>query len=94
MRRPDPLVLAVFLATVLVGGSNFVAVRFSNRELAPLWGAALRIGASGILLFVLALVARVRLPRGRALAAALGFGVWNFGIGYALTYIGALARPT
>jgi drug/metabolite transporter (DMT)-like permease len=93
VRRPDPLVLAVFLATVLVGGSNFVAVRFSNRELAPLWGAALRIGASGILLFVLALVARVRLPRGRALAAALGFGVWNFGIGYALTYIGLVDAP-
>ena len=30
---------------VVVGGSNFVAVRFSNRELDPLWGAGLRFGA-------------------------------------------------
>ena len=93
MRRPDPVVLAVFVVTVLVGGSNFVAVRFSNRELAPLWGATLRIGASGILLLVLALLARVRLPSGRALIGALLFGLWNFGVGYALTYLGLVAAP-
>ena len=93
VRRADPIVLAVFLATVLAGGSNFVAVRFSNRELAPLWGAAIRIAASGVLLLALALAARVPLPRGRALAAALGFGVWNFGLGYALTYLGLVDAP-
>lgn len=32
----------VFATVVLVGGGNFVAVRFSNRELAPFWGAGLR----------------------------------------------------
>ena len=85
--------LAVFAATVLVGGSNFVAVRFSNRELAPLWGATLRIAASGVLLLALALVARVRLPTGRPLAAAMLFGLWTFGIGYALTYLGLVDAP-
>jgi drug/metabolite transporter (DMT)-like permease len=93
VRRPDALVLAVFVAIVLVGGSNFVAVRFSNRELAPLWGAAVRIAGSGILLLGLAAVARVRLPSGRALAVALVFGVWNFGVGYALTYLGLVDAP-
>ena len=85
--------LAVFAATVLVGGSNFVAVRFSNRELEPLWGAAIRIGAAGVLLLALALATRVPLPRGRALGMALGFGVWNFGVGYALTYLGLVDAP-
>jgi drug/metabolite transporter (DMT)-like permease len=93
VRRPDRVVLAVFAATVLVGSSNFVAVRFSNRELEPLWGAAIRIGAAGVLLLALALATRVPLPRGRALGMALGFGVWNFGVGYALTYLGLVDAP-
>jgi hypothetical protein len=63
MSRPDRVVLAVFAATVIVGGSNFVAVRFSNRELEPLWGAAIRIGAAGLLLLGLAIAARVPLAR-------------------------------
>ena len=83
----------MFVATVIAGGSNFVAVRFSNRELAPLWGGAIRIASSGLLLLALALVARVRLPRGRALLGALAFGAWNFGIGYALTYLGLVDAP-
>ena len=33
-----------FATAVLLGGGNFVAVRFSNQELDPLWGAALRFG--------------------------------------------------
>lgn len=39
VRRPDTIVLVVFAAVVLVGGSNFVGVRFSNRELPRFFGA-------------------------------------------------------
>ena len=43
--------LLVFALIVLVGGSNFVAVRFSNRELPPFFGAGIRfVGASLFLL--------------------------------------------
>ena len=42
MRRPNATVLAVFVLVTLIGGSNFVPVRLSNRELAPFWGAGLR----------------------------------------------------
>jgi hypothetical protein len=38
----EGLVLTAFLTLVLIGGANFVAVRFSNVELAPFWGAGSR----------------------------------------------------
>lgn len=48
MSRPSGRVLLVFAIAVLIGGSNFVAARFSNRELAPFWGAGLRFGIAGV----------------------------------------------
>lgn len=86
MRRPDRTVLLVFALVVLVGGSNFVAVRFSNRELPPFFGAGVRFVAASVLLLLLSRAMRLDLPRGRALAGALAFGVVNFGVTYALTY--------
>jgi len=86
VRRPDRTVLLVFALVVLVGGSNFVAVRFSNRELPPFFGAAIRFAAASVLLLVLARAMRLELPRGRALFGAMAFGVVNFGVTYALIY--------
>ena len=36
------LALGAFLVASLLAGGNAVGVRFSNRELSPLWGAGLR----------------------------------------------------
>ncbi|HEY6102605.1 MAG TPA: hypothetical protein VI007_05190 [bacterium] len=44
--RTNRWIPAAFLAVVIIGGSNFVAVRFSNRELPPFWGASIRFFAS------------------------------------------------
>lgn len=93
MRRPDTKVLLVFALVVLMGGSNFVAVRFSNRELPPFFGAGIRFVGSALLLLVLARAMRLPLPRGRALAAALAFGTFTFGITYALAYWGLQTAP-
>ena len=38
----ERIALAAFVAESVLAGGNAVAVRFSNRELAPLWGAGLR----------------------------------------------------
>jgi hypothetical protein len=57
---PDRLALGVFVGAVVIGGSNFVAVRFSNRELDPLWGAFLRFALAAAVFAVL--VAVLRLP--------------------------------
>ncbi len=41
---PDALTLAAFAVAVTLGGGNLLAVRVSNRELPPFWGAGLRFG--------------------------------------------------
>ena len=52
-RAPDRLALTAFAGAVLIGGSNFVAVRFSNRELDPLWGAGIRFALAAVVFAVL-----------------------------------------
>lgn len=86
--RRERLVLAAFLTSALLAGGNAVAVRFSNRELAPLWGAGLRFSlAAGILLGVMALM-RPAFPLGRALVGAILYGLFNFGASFGLAYYG------
>lgn len=80
------LTLATFLAVVLLGGSNFVAVRFSNQELEPFWGAALRFSVAAIILLLYVLYRRLPLPRGRLLWLTAGYGVMTFTLSYALMY--------
>jgi drug/metabolite transporter (DMT)-like permease len=81
-------VLAAFIAVVFIGGSNFVAVRFSNRELPPFLGAGIRFGLAAILLFAIVAIRRLPLPRGRALIGAAIFGLITFTASYALVYYG------
>src|SRR6266542_4158715 len=93
MRRPSTTVLLVFLLVVIVGGSNFVGVRFSNRELPPFLGAGIRFAAAALLLLALSRAMRLPLARGRALVAALAFGTFTFGVTYALAYWGLQTAP-
>lgn len=84
----ERVALAAFVVGSLLAGGNAVGVRFSNRELDPLWGAGLRFAlAAGILLAVMAGL-RLALPRGRALTGALLYGALNFGAAFALAYYG------
>ncbi|MFB7467437.1 DMT family transporter [Streptomyces sp. NPDC056224] len=78
--------LAAFAGCCLLGGGNAVGVRFSNRELDPLWGASVRFGAAALLLLAVMAAMRLALPRGRALAGAVLYGVLNFGVTFALAY--------
>ncbi|MGI8877622.1 MAG: DMT family transporter [Candidatus Limnocylindria bacterium] len=93
MRRRDATVWLAFAAVVLVGGGNFVAVRFSNRELAPFWGAGLRFALAAALLLVLARVAGWPQPRDRALRGALAYGTLGLGASYAFMYWALLEAP-
>jgi drug/metabolite transporter (DMT)-like permease len=85
-KSPDWLTLLTFGLTVLLGGNNAVAVRFSNEELPPFFGAAVRFGLASLILFVLVLILRLPIPRGRSLWGALIFGVLAGGLSYALLY--------
>ncbi len=82
----DLTTVSAFLLGAVFAGGNGVAIRFSNRELDPLWGAALRFSLAAVLLAVLVALLRLQLPRGRALAGAVVFGVLQFGATYALAY--------
>src|SRR2546425_11794010 len=91
--RTDRSTLLAFAVSVLLGGVNFVAVRFSNRELPPFEGAALRFGIAALLFLGYALARGIPLPRGRALVGAIAFGLLAFGGAYAFGYWGLVTAP-
>jgi drug/metabolite transporter (DMT)-like permease len=80
--------ILAFLCVVLFAGVNAVAVRASNAELAPFWGAALRFALAGAIFWVLVAARRPRIPRGMALRGPLTYGLLAFGVSYALLYYG------
>lgn len=84
----DRLILPVFVIASILAGGNAVGVRFSNRELDPLWGAGLRFGLAAVLLFVLVAVRRAPLPRGRGLLGAVLYGLLSFAGAFSLAYYG------
>jgi drug/metabolite transporter (DMT)-like permease len=76
----------MFALAVLIGGSNFVAVRVSNRYLLPFWGAGLRFLLASVLFVAIAFGLRLAWPRGRQLALVCLYGVLSFALSYALMY--------
>ncbi len=90
---PNTSTLAAFTAAVTLGGANFLAVRFSNRELAPTWGAALRFTLAAFVFVGIAWVLRLGWPRGRTLLWTMLYGFLSFTLFYALMYW-ALVRVT
>ncbi|HEX2030574.1 MAG TPA: EamA family transporter, partial [Actinomycetota bacterium] len=91
--RSPAIVMAAFVALVFIGGTNFVAVRFSNFSLPPLWGAASRFTAATILLFLVAAAIRAPFPRGRAFVGAALYGLLSFGVFYTLAYLALVDAP-
>jgi drug/metabolite transporter (DMT)-like permease len=76
----------MFAVAVVLGGSNFIAVRFSNQELDPFFGAGLRFSIAGVLFVLICLVLRADWPRGRDLRLSVVAGVLSFAAFYALMY--------
>lgn len=86
--------LLAFVTIVVLLGVNFVAVRFSNAELAPFWGAALRFTIASFILFMIVLFRRLPLPRGMGLVGASLYGILVFGGTYAFVYWALLYVPS
>lgn len=84
----ERIALGAFLVASVLAGGNAVGVRFSNRELAPLWGAGFRFALAAALLAALMAALRLAPPRGRALTGAVLYGTLNFGAAFALAYYG------
>jgi drug/metabolite transporter (DMT)-like permease len=70
--------LWAFLATNVAVGINPIAVRFSNRELDPIWGAGFRFAAAALMFAAILAVLRLALPQGQTLRGAVVFGMLNF----------------
>ena len=70
----------------MLAGGNAVGVRFSNRELDPLWGAGLRFSLAAALFLIAMAAMRLPIPRGRAMTGTLLYGVFTFGAAFALAY--------
>jgi drug/metabolite transporter (DMT)-like permease len=85
-RAPDRLALGAFTGAVFIGGSNYVAIRFSNRELDPLWGAGLRFALAAAVFGLLVAALQLSFPRGRALVLVATYGLLAFGAAYGCLY--------
>lgn len=83
--------MASFVGGGVLAGGNAVCIRFSNRELAPYWGAGLRFVLAAIVSFGIVAALRLPLPRGRALRGAALYGLFQFGGSFGLAYY-ALVR--
>lgn len=93
MKRPAQLTLIAFFISTILAGNNAIAVRFSNSELPPFFGASLRFAAASLILFLIVFARRLPLPKGRALGGVLIFGALQFGISYAFMYWSLLEVP-
>ncbi|MDQ3379462.1 MAG: DMT family transporter [Actinomycetota bacterium] len=80
------VVLAAFVTSAVLAGGNAVAIRFSNRELDPLWGATLRFSLAAALLVGVMAVLRLAFPRGIAAIGAVLYGSLNIGAAFGLAY--------
>jgi drug/metabolite transporter (DMT)-like permease len=87
-RRVERATAFAFAILVVLVGANVVAIRLGNRELPPLWGAGLRFALAAFIFWVLTLVRRSPLPRGRALAGAALYGLLGFAAFFAFLYYG------
>jgi drug/metabolite transporter (DMT)-like permease len=86
----DRRTLAAFIAMSVFAGANGVAVRFSNRELEPFWGASFRFFAATALALMIVRSRGLSLPKGRALAGPVLYGAFAIGGAFAFIYLGFL----
>lgn len=80
--------IAVFVGALLVGSGNGVAIRFSNREITPLFGASVRFVLAALIFAAIMAASRKAWPRGHQLLGAVLYGILNFGLAYGLIYEG------
>lgn len=84
---------AAFVAAGCIAGLNIVAVRYSNFELPPLWGAGVRFVLAGLVFTLIVLAGRRPWPTGASLQAAVWYGALGFGAFYALVYYALVHVP-
>ena len=92
-RPPEFLTLGAFAMLVVLIAANPLAVSFTDRTLAPFWGAGTRIAGASLLFLGYVALRRVPLPRGRDWLGVLYYGVVQFGFGFGLGYWALVKVP-
>ena len=93
IQRIDNKSLIAFVLVVLLGGSNSVAIRFSNLALAPFWGAFLRLMPAALIYWAIFFGRKMSMPTFKDSAVIAINGFVSTGIGFALLYWGLQTVP-
>lgn len=93
IHRADGKSLIAFILVVLLGGSNSVAIRFSNLELAPFWGAFLRLMPAALIYWAILFWRKMSMPAFKDSAVIAVNGFVSTGVGFALLYWGLQTVP-
>lgn len=72
---------------MILAGGNAVGVKVATDELDPLWGAATRFAAAGMIFAALMVLVRAPIPRGGALIGSVLYGILGFGAAFGLAFI-------
>jgi drug/metabolite transporter (DMT)-like permease len=83
-----------FAGCSTIWGSTFLFISIGNDSLAPIWAATLRLGLATLVLLAIMRLTRQPLPRGPALAAAMRYGIFQFGVNFPLLYWGEKTVPS
>jgi len=92
-KNTDRLTYLAFFLVALFGGGNSVAVRFSNAELAPFWGATIRFAASGLIFWLILFLKQIPIPKRRDAIVLLLTGFFSLGVSFGLLYFGLVKIP-
>jgi drug/metabolite transporter (DMT)-like permease len=86
-------VLAAFVLLVLLVGTNLVAIRYSNRELAPFWNAGFRFLLAAIGFAIILVARRPGRPSRRAIAGGTLYGLLAFAGFFGFIYLALVHAP-
>jgi drug/metabolite transporter (DMT)-like permease len=80
--------IAAFATLVVLVATNLVAIRFTDRELAPFWNAGARFALAAVVFALIVAVRRLGKPPVRAIAGSVVYGLLAFAGFFALVYLG------
>ena len=89
----NPLVAPAFGLLVVLVGTNLVAIRYSNRELAPFWNAGFRFVLAAAGFAIIAAVRRSPRPTRRQIIGGAAYGLFAFAGFFGFIYVGLVRAP-
>jgi drug/metabolite transporter (DMT)-like permease len=90
---PDRLTLVALALFILFAAGAPVAIRFTYAELPPFWSGTARFSLGALVFWVLMLLRKIPMPRGRALVGAILFGALSVGGAFVLVSWGLVKTP-